>query len=308
MKLFLSFLFLAITSCHRASPTPSVTPFESIAMEMKYKILIGKTLNPTERQEVEKIISSTFTEIDNLYNNWNPQSEISQLNQLPAGKKIVLSPKLAAFLQTVHCLHQLTQGRFDPTIQPLAELWKNRLQKNKIPTDEELKKILPAVGWEKIHIEKGLFWKDHTRTGLDLGTIAKGYCVDLLAARLTNAGYPDHFVEWAGGIRTGPSGKKWQVEVTGGPTVIDLENQSIATSGSDIASWTVDNITYTHIIDPKTKAPLSPGHIASVSVVTKSCTVAHGLATALMVFPNAEEATRFASSLPNVKICHIRVR
>ncbi|NGX54328.1 MAG: FAD:protein FMN transferase [Chlamydiae bacterium] len=305
MKHFSLILFLLCTACHSPSRSPSITSFEKIAMEMKYTILIGETLDSQQKQAAERIIADTFDEIDTVFNNWNPDSEISHLNRLPAGKKVVISEKLATLFRQINQLTLLTNGRFDPTVEPLVQLWKTRLRNGKLPSEEELGKIHPAIGWKKVHIEDGLFWKDHRLTAIDLGGIAKGLCVDLLATRLEKAGYSTLFVEWGGEIRTvgrHPEGRKWNVAIAG-ITTLEMENQSIATSGDYLQAWTVDGTTYTHIIDPNTKKPLevTPGSIASATIVAKSCTFADGLATALMLFHSAKEAAELVSALPEVR-------
>ena len=245
---------------------------------------------------VEEVILSTFSEIHAIYNNWNPASEISQLNQLPAYQKVALSPQLASFLSFVDQMVIQTEGRFDPTVEPLQLLWKHSLQLGQLPSPQDLEKLSPAIGWEKVHLENDLFWKEHPLTAIDLGGIAKGYAVDLLAERLAQLGLRNIYIEWGGEVRTigpHPEGRPWKVGIQGLST-IDLTNTAIATSGSYMQHWTLDNISYTHIIDPRTQKPLHDSPITSVSVLAPTCAEADAYATALMLFPTKEEALSWA--------------
>jgi thiamine biosynthesis lipoprotein len=283
-------------------------------MTMKYRIVIGDFLSKEKTQVVEQIIQNTFTEINAVYNKWNPDSEISKLNNLKAGETAPLSPELERFLLQTQQIVSLTEGRFDPTIEPLQHLWKDKLAQKQIPNDAEIKAIIPALGWDKIHFHEGFFFKDHALTQLDLGGIAKGYCVDLLVERLNATGLPNVFVEWGGEIRTSgqhPDQRPWRIFISHlGDTnqknaiaTLDLNNQAIATSGDYLQFWTIDeerilddNIankkTYFHIFNPETHRPLeiTSQSIASVSVLAPSCLLADGLATAAMMFPSQTDA------------------
>lgn len=310
-------ILLHFSSCH-TNPQPQAqqqtTVFTDTVMTMSYRIIIGESLSIEKKQVVEKIIENTFAEINAIYNKWNPTSEISKLNQLKAGEMARLSPELERFLFQTQEIVEITEGRFDPTIEPLQQLWKEKLAQGKIPSDEEIDAIIPALGWDKIHFNNGVFFKHHSLTQLDLGGIAKGYCVDLLVERLNASGYPNLFVEWGGEIRTSgqhPDLRPWRIFISRlGDTnpdsaiaTLDLVNQAIATSGDYLQYWSVDientqenaatkPKTYFHIFDPHTYRPLeiTPRSIASASVLAPTCLLADGLATAAMMFPSQAEA------------------
>jgi thiamine biosynthesis lipoprotein len=58
-------------------------------------------------------------------------------------------------------------------------------------------------------------------------------------------------------------------------------------------------LTYFHIINPQTGAPLiaSQDSIGSVSVLAPTCALADGLATAAMLFPSVQEAERWIEQI-----------
>lgn len=265
-------------------------------MTIPYCVQIGGTLSEKEIASIETILLSTFSEIHQTYNNWNPDSEISKLNRLAAHQKIPLSTELASFLMYVERIVELTEGRFDPTVEPLLQLWKKCLKEGHLPPSQNLASLSSAIGWEKVHVENGIFWKEHSLTAIDLGGIAKGYAVDLLVERLRAAGYHHAYVEWGGEIRTigqHPEQRPWKIGIQG-LFSIDLVDTAIATSGSYVQNWTVDTISYTHIIDPQTKQPLQNVPISSVSVLAPTCVEADALATALMLFPSKVAAEKWA--------------
>lgn len=233
---------------------------------------------------IQRIIDTTFNEIDQVYNNWNPTSEISRLNALPAHIRCELSPQLTSFLKRIEKIVFITEELFDPTVAPI----KKSLLEGAITSHSQ-------IGWDKIHLEENTFWKEEG-VALDLGGVAKGYAVDLLLERLQEEGYSNLFVEWGGEIRVAgnhPEGRPWKIAILGGET-LNLHNEAIATSGSYHQSWEINGKTYTHIIDPKKREPLSNNSITSASVVAKSCMEADAFATALMLFSSQEEAYAWA--------------
>ena len=227
-----------------------LTTFNGTAMTINYHVDVGQKLTGEEKSRCEKIIKSSFSEIDEIYNKWNPQSELSQINQARSGKKIKVSKKLINFLQKCDHFVTLSNGRFDPTIEPIQALWKKQLEQNREPTEQEIEKLRPAIGWDKLIIEPDGVTKKHPLTQLDLSAIAKGYAIDLITERLNAIGLHDLFIDWGGEIRaTGnhPQGRHWTVYIANlndtnpenALAYTPLIDQSIATSGDYLQQWTV---------------------------------------------------------------------
>ena len=314
--LFLQIFLLFLCGCRNSEQKSATTVFSSNIMTIDYRIIIGRSLNNDEKKQVEAIINSTFDEGNKIFNKWNPDSELSQLNKMKAGETRPLSPQLYQLLKQTQEIVEISGGLFDPTIEPLQELWKSYLNKGQEPPQYAINEILPEIGWNHIHFEKGIFFKDNDHTALDLGGIAKGYIVDLLADRLKNSGYPDVFVEWGGEIRTTgkhPDNRDWNVFISNegdvdpdhAVAIVTLKDQAIATSGDYNQYWTIGDsvvgepVVYFHIINPKTHRPLQKldHSISSVSVLASTCTLADGLATTAMMFPTVEEARAWSEQV-----------
>lgn len=285
--------FLLLTSCHCEK---KATQFCGSAMTIPYCIQLSDPLSEEQENEIERLILQTFSEVHRLYNNWNPDSEISKLNALEAEKKAPLSPALTEFLTLTQQMVLLTEGKFDPTIGSLQKLWQRALQEEKLPEAHALALCFESTGWKKIHFDEGIFWKEHSYTALDLGGIAKGYTVDLLVKCLKDAGFYNFYVEWGGEIFVSghrPDHQPWKIGIAGLHDLY-LTNTAIATSGDYFQKWVMNEKTYTHIFDPYTKLPLESGEIHSVTVQANSCTEADAIATALMLFPTKQAAYAWA--------------
>ena len=288
-------------------------------MTMPYKILIGHDLNEAQTRRITEIVAKTFDQTDSIFNKWNPNSELSKLNAQKGGVETRISPLLQRLFKETDRIVVLSEGRFDPTIESIQQLWKEKLKSRKIPNEAEIEAIAPAVGWDKISFGYGVFKKEHDRTKFDFGGIAKGLCIDMITENLQAAGFQNMYVEWGGEIRVAgkhPEGRPWTVFISNlgdsdqknGIATLELEDQAIATSGDYLQNWRIlerdvngkeQQVSYFHIFDPKTLKPLktSRNSIASASVVGSNCTLADGLATILMMFPNVEEALKWAEEV-----------
>jgi len=309
----ITFLVFLFTSCSRNEN--AVTSFTGTAMTIDYRILIGDPLNDEQISRVRQSIHEAFQEVNNVYNKWNPDSEISKINRMKSNVIINISPQLESFLNDIDEIVKITEGKFDPTIEPLQSLWKSKLQQGTVPQENEINEILPAVGWDKIHFKNGLLYKDHDQSSLDLGGVAKGLCVDLLVDKIAACGLKNIYVEWGGEIKVlgeHPAKRPWRIFISSlgdndPKNAIDFvmlsSGQAIATSGDYLQNWTIkDNdheTTYFHIIDSKTGRSLisTSGSIASASIKVPSCALADGLATAAMMFSNKEEAFAWLDQL-----------
>lgn len=315
---FLILLFTLLIACNRPPPIRT-TEFSGTAMTINYRIVVGSTLTPEQKIQVQNIIDSTFQEINTIYNKWNPESELSFLNKSPANTPILLSSKLYDFLVFTDHVVNLTQGRFDPTIEPLQELWKQNLSAGREPPANEIEKIAPAIGWHNIHFSGGLFSKDHAATMLDLGGIAKGFAVDLLTHNLLSENFTSFYVEWGGEIKTHgkhPQKRPWKVYISrfdntnpnDAIAFVELHDEALATSGDYLQFWNIKDTLYFHVFEPNTLRPLkvtsqSPG---SASVAATSCALADGIATAALTFPTESEATQWLDTIKTTQHPEIR--
>ncbi|CCB85852.1 FAD:protein FMN transferase [Parachlamydia acanthamoebae] len=311
MRLWIVILLFCLNACQKQ---PSLYQFTGNAMTMDYRVLIGHPLSTSEQEQIEATIFTVFQEVNLTYNKWNPSSELSKLNQLPAYVHTPISAALSQFLQKTAEIVQMSQGKFDPTIETIQSVWKTHLAEGKTPSPEAILAAQASTGWKKIHFENQVFWKEHDDTQLDLGGIAKGLCVDLLVEKLNALDYSNVYVEWGGEIRVSgqhPENRPWRIyicdcknpEVTHAIAIVDLINQAIATSGDYRQNWTIEckkeKTTYFHIIDPATGSPLvsQKNTIASASVRAPTCAYADGLATIAMLFPDLETAKQWAQEL-----------
>ncbi len=289
----------------------TVTEWRGFAMTMPYHIKVGNALSSSKEEDVSTSIRATFDEVHSVFNQWNPDSEAAQINGLAAHQRYRLSPEMAAFIELTDGLVALTEGRFDPTIGPVKELWLRQLEQRKIPTTHELTKLQAVVGWKNIHVVGDVLWKEHSETTVNFDSIAKGYAVDMLVERLQKLGIKDLYVEWGGEIHAigqHPDRRPWRVAIRGidsddiseSLAYVSLNDSAIATSGDYLQHWELECddgavLSFTHLVDPSTGRLLErrEGAIASASIVTDGCAVADALATAACVFGDVDSVKKW---------------
>ncbi len=294
--------------------------------------LSGKTMGTTYHikvvaglfafgSDLQRQIDERLAAINKSMSTYDPTSEISRFNAISAAHEpFSPSADFLTVLQVATELYRITDGAWDGTLDPLINLWGfgRKGTMNRIPADAEIRRALAHVGFDRIHQDPaGTISKTDPAVTLDLASIAKGYGVDEIARLLGNHGY-DHFLVEIGGevYARGrrKDGNPWRVGINRPDKAaafndvykaVPLIDRAMATSGDYRIFLQVDDQTFSHILDPRTGRPVTNA-VVSATVVAANCTVADGLATALMVM-GPEKGLALVNRLPSVA-CLIVVR
>ena len=215
-------------------------------------------------------------------------SEIYAANH-SGGKGVTLSPETAQLLSAALELCGQTGGALDVTVYPVVRAWGFTTGKYRVPDEAELVQLLKRVDYTKVELEGNLLTVPEGME-LDLGAVGKGCAADRTEALLRELGVDRAKLELGGNIHligTKPDGTPWRVAVRdpfgeGYMGVLEADGGAVVTSGGYERYFIQDNITYWHIIDPKTGRPAQNG-LVSVTVAARSGTLADALSTALFV-------------------------
>ena len=170
-----------------------------------------------------------------------------------------VSPDVYKILQTAQIFSELTGGAFDVTVGAAVDLWSVGTDRQRVPTSDELAAAKNLVGREHLQLRDG---KVHLDSGvkLNLGGIGKGYGVDIVrkifaAHNITN-GLIDFGTSTIFAVGRKKIGIKNPREVDKLSAVVELENSALSTSGDGEKFFVANGWRYSHIIDPKTCAPI----------------------------------------------------
>jgi thiamine biosynthesis lipoprotein len=273
------------------------TVFNGRTMGTTYtvKLVTGLFHRQSVRQEM---IDARLDEINRSMSTYLADSEISRFNRLvPVGQKFEISSDFMRVMQTAKKIFLLSDGAWDGTVKPLVDLWGfgNAKARTKPPTKAEIKKSLQAVGFLSLQIvDDCCLVKSNPAVSLDLASIAKGYGVDQVAALLKARGVENFLVEIGGEVYAAghrKDGHPWRVGINtpradaSGSQVyhaVSMSERAMATSGDYRIFFEINGRRYSHVIDPRNGYPVENG-VVSATVMAENCTLADGLATALMV-------------------------
>ncbi|MEO9595302.1 FAD:protein FMN transferase [Rhodopirellula bahusiensis] len=268
-----------------------------------------KVHSPPEEADWE---SETVAAIDRELRSVNDQmstylksSELSQFNDSDSTEWFDVSADTAGVVAAALDLSEKTGGAFDVTVGPLVDRWSFGAgeRTNDVPSEDELEELKKSVGYQHLQsrLDPPALKKDIAGLRVDLSSIAKGHGVDRIVELLKRGGAENVFVEVGGEVRVAgdKSGDSWKVGIqqpdAGGRELLvahKIRDAAMATSGDYRNFFEVGDQRYSHTIDPRTARPVTNG-LASVSVITETCMLADGWATALNVV-GQEEAMRLA--------------
>lgn len=257
-----------------------------------FKVVIENPPADFDAEAMQQQISELLEEINAQMSTWDRQSELSRFNAQQTTDWFAVSPELVFVVAEAQRIHKLTNGAFDPSVEPLIRLWGfGDGRKKSVPSADEITAAKKQCGLESLEsrTEPPALRKLVPQLQVNLSAIAKGYAVDALSELLTTSGLKAHVVDIGGENRVGTAkstGAKWKLGVEsplgGLHKVVPLTSSAIATSGDYRNYFQMDGETYSHAIDPQTGWPVK-NPPASVSVIADSCMTADAWATALMV-------------------------
>ncbi|MDR1758314.1 MAG: FAD:protein FMN transferase [Bacteroidales bacterium] len=262
--------------------------FRGMAFGTYYAITYEGKIDP----DLPAIVDSLLTDLSGQFSVFDSLSLLSRINK---GEDCTLTSDMIYVIEQARGISVLTDGAFDPTVEPLADFWGFGKQKKTTPADTSLLDSIRAfVGYAKIHREGQRLVKTNPRVQLNFNAIAKGFAVDKIAVFLQKKGYKNGVVDIGGEVRAigTKKGKPWKIGIQTPTEDSDdpieascffyLQDQSVATSGNYRNYIEQKGQRYSHIINPASGYP-EKNNLLSVTVIAENCTIADGLATALMV-------------------------
>ena len=250
---------------------------------------------------VERVARSV-SEQEGILSSWSSDSEVARLNRAPVGDAVVLSRTLAGALGEVMRWSVGTRGALEPRLGALIDAWAIR-GAGRIPAPSERVEALAAVGEPGIRLDfdAGTAERRHPAAWIDTGAFGKGAGLRAARAALRESGIENALLDFGGQLLALGSETEeergWPVWIAhpvdrSQPTVgLRLTGVSVATSGASGRLASVDGVEVSHVIDPRSGAPVRPW--GSVTVASEDPLAADAAATALFVL-GVEEGIAWA--------------
>lgn len=244
-------------------------------------------LHHPDRPAAERLVAGCVAELERLegiFSLYRPDSALSQLNR--TGALAAPPPELVAILADAREFHALTDGAFDPTIQPLWRLYADHFQRGggeEGPVPAAIAAARARVGLDAVRASPDRVVFGRPGMALTLNGIAQGWITDRVTDRLRAAGVTSTLVDM-GEIRG--LGGPWQVGIDGTDAVVPLKDRAIATSSPRGFAFDPAG-RYTHIIDPRTGA--TPSRHARITVTASTAAAADALSTGAALMDRAPD-------------------
>ncbi len=299
-----AFLFIVIATVYRFSIfSPELVSFSGPTMGTTYTVKFYTTENVKKPSDLKGGVDAALVRVNKLMSTYDPNSELSVFNKLPANQFSNISEDMAYVIDKALLISEMSGGEYDITIGPLVNLWGfgpgNR--EDKVPSELLIDEAKSRVGYHYLKLDGRKLTKEKN-IYVDLSSIAKGYGVDMVAQVLQGRGVENYLIEIGGEILSKgvkADGTSWKVAIespAGGHGIVErimsVTDISIATSGDYRNYFEKNGVRYSHTISPKTGRPITH-RLVSVTVVDKTTTMADGLATAITVL-GPEKGFEFA--------------
>ncbi len=259
-----------------------------------------------------------FARLHNLFDTHNDTGEgLSRLNALAGQGPIEVEPEVFGLLETGKDGYMLTHGKVNIAMGAVLRLWD---EAREAALENAESAAIPAMGDLRtaeqhcdidnliLDAQAGTAELRDAQMSIDVGAVAKGYAVDLVAQQLRELGYTDFVLSAGGNVwaeGSPPNAEGWRVGVQSPEesaellTTLTVSDCAVVTSGGYLRYFTVGDETYHHIIDPDTLMP-SDG-VLSATVVCASSATADLLSTACFMLP-AEQGQALAAETEGVKL------
>lgn len=257
-------------------------------------------LESSDKPLISSITELAYKEakrIEKKFSRYRKDNIIYKINN-SNGITIKVDDETALMFDFADQCYQLSEGKFDITSGVLRKIWTFDGSDN-IPDEEQVKKIKPDIGWNKVSWKKPFITLPRNME-IDLGGIGKEYAVDSTVKLIKQHTDNSFLVNFGGDIGCPKPRKKntpWVIGVddpkhTGDNSAgrITLFQGGLATSGDARRYLLKEGVRYSHILDPQTGYPV-PHAPRSVSVIANTCLEAGMLSTFAML--QGKEAVEF---------------
>jgi thiamine biosynthesis lipoprotein len=280
-------------------------------------------------EHAKEAVNDSFArikEIESEMNVHDPESMISVINSTAYENPVEINSDLKYVIGKGLFYSEITEGYFDISIKPIADLWQIGTENARVPEQNEIIKALNYVGYRNINLKEDTIFFDISGTQIDLGGIAKGYAADeiykIMETYEINRAYGNlggnvivygekkiNFLQKL--LNKEKTDSQWKIgiqnpsDVRGSyVAVLSVKNTSIVTSGAYERYFETNGNIYHHILNPFTGYP-SESDLLSTTVICKSSIDADALSTSLFIL-GYEKGKNLIDSLPDVEAIFIK--
>jgi thiamine biosynthesis lipoprotein len=271
----------------------SMESFGGRTMGSTYSIKYVRHANLPAPEQVRSEVEKILAEVDKQMSTYRSDSDIERFNDLPANRCQKMPASILKLIRVGEQLSEQSEGSYDLTVEPLLNLWGfgPQAREEKVPNAEALAEVQKRVGYQHLRIEGNQLCKD-AAVEVDFNSIAAGYAVDTIAARLDAMGIHNYLAEATGELKAAGrklDGSPWKIALEEprddqqvAQRIIPVDGYGVSTSGDYRNYFEQGGRRYSHTFDARAGAPVLHT-LASVTVIHPSALMADGLSTLLLI-------------------------
>lgn len=247
-----------------------------------------------DRNEAERLISAACAEarrLERLFSLYVEDSALVRLNR--TGILVDPAVEFVELMETSLRYSELSGGLFDPTVQPLWDLYARHFSTPDAdpsgPDKASMDAVLAHVGYRRLSVSRDRVVAPKG-TAVTLNGIAQGYVTDKVVDLLRAQGIAHTLVDMGESRAVGarPDGLPWEIGIadpdTPGrtQTVLSIEDRAVSTSGGYGFRFDPQG-RFNHLFDPTNGGC---GHLySSVTTIAATATAADAMSTAFSLMP-----------------------
>jgi len=274
-----------------AAKTPPLVRWRGAALGAEASIV----LHHPDPKAARRLIAAAVAEIrrlESVFSLYRPDSALSQLNR--DGALAAPPLDLVQLMATAQSFAALTEGAFDPTVQPLWALYARHFRTDNAdpagPDPAAIEAARARVDYRAVDVASTRIAFARPDMAVTLNGIAQGYITDRVADLLRARGMAHVLLDLGEirGLGDHPAGRPWRVGIEDPfdrehiARRLDLVDRAVATSAASGTVFEPSGRIH-HLFDPRTGR--SANRLAGVTVIAATATEADALSTALFVMP-----------------------
>lgn len=240
-----------------------------------------------------------YHKLFNIYNTYDGINNLKTINLNAGVQPVKVEKEIIDLLKFSITYYEKTNGQINVAMGSVLNIWHNYRtagindpQKAALPSYEKLQEASEHCNISDIIIDEdaSTVYLADPDMSLDVGSIGKGYAVQLVADYARELGYDNLIINCGGNVAaigTKPNKDLWTFGIQNPDledentilTTVSFSDKCLVTSGDYQRYYVVDGIEYCHIIDPDTLMPAE--HFKAVSIITSHSGMADALSTAL---------------------------
>lgn len=266
-----------------------------------------------------------YNQLYDIYNDYDGVTNIKTINDHAGIAPVTVDDKILGMLELAQTMYDTTGGKLNIAMGSVLRIWHDCREAaeateseadNQLPSQEALDAAAQHCDISDLVIDeeaKTVYLSDPAMS-LDVGSVGKGYAVEMVAQAAEARGLTSALISVGGNLRaigTKPDGSQWsggvenpwnssEVYTASSSYVsgVNMSDMALVTSGNYQRYYVVDGVRYHHLIDPDTLWPAR--YFDSVSVLSPDSGAADCLTTGLFCMP-LEEGQKLVESLDGVE-------